>query len=165
VKYLAQTEKGGVFLPDDFDEKYWLTINAVLQSKHPETTTPHKFTIHQYESTPDFVNVDITQDTVDQVAHNLSGSAGLEGVDSHAVSHWLLAFGKTRETLRHSLANFANWLANNLPPWAAYRAMWSGRLLALDKMPGVRPICIGETWRRAIAKAVLLVAGRELAMV
>jgi hypothetical protein len=42
--------------------------------------------------------------------------------------------------------------------------MWLGRLLALDKMPGVRPIGIGETWRRAIAKAVLLIAGREVTM-
>jgi hypothetical protein len=80
------------------------------------------------------------------------------------VSHWLLAFGNASETLRHSLANIANWLANNLPPWATYRAMWSGRLLALDKMPGVIPIGIGETWRRAIAKAVLLIAGREVAI-
>jgi hypothetical protein len=99
------------------------------------------------------------------VVLNLSGSAGLGGVDSQTVSHWLMAFGNAIETLRHSLANFANWLANNLPPWAAYRAMWSGRLLALDKMPGVRPLGIGETWRRDISKAVLLIAGREVAMV
>ena len=37
----------------------------------------------------------------------------------------------------------------------------SGRLVALDKMPGVRPVGIGEVWRRLFAKAVLLVAGPE----
>jgi hypothetical protein len=31
-------------------------------------------------------------------------------------------------------------------------------------MPGVRPIGIGETWRRAIVKAVLLIADREVVM-
>jgi hypothetical protein len=160
VKYLAQTEKGGVLLPDDIDDKYGLTIKAILKSKHPKTTTAHKSTIHQYESTPDFVNVDITQENVEQVAHNMSGS-----VDSQAVSHWLLAFGNTSKTLRHSLANFDNWLANKLPQWAIYRAMRSGRLLALDNIPGVRPIGIGETWRRAISKALLLILDSKVAMV
>jgi hypothetical protein len=67
-------------------------------------------------------------------------------VDSQAVSHWGLAFGMMSDSLIHSLANFTNWLANNIPPWAAYRAMWVGRLVTLDNMPGVRPIGIGETW-------------------
>jgi hypothetical protein len=140
VKYLSQAEKGGVLLPYDLDVKSGLTIKAVLQSKHPYTTTPHKSTIHQYELMPDFINKEITQETVEQVAHNLSGYAGLGVVDSHAVSHWMLAFGNASETSRHSLANFANWLANNLPPWAAYRVMWSGRLLALVPLgcvPGI----------------------------
>jgi hypothetical protein len=77
---LRRAEKVGVLFPDDIDEKYEVTIKAVLQSKRPEAAKPHKSTIYQYELTPDFVNVDIAQDTVDQVACNLSGSAGLGGV-------------------------------------------------------------------------------------
>jgi hypothetical protein len=34
-------------------------------------------------------------------------------------------------------------------------------LLALEKMPGVRPIGIGETWRMAIAKWILQVTGKD----
>ena len=37
----------------------------------------------------------------------------------------------------------------------------SGRLIALDKSPGIRPVGIGETWRRLLAKCLLRVTGQE----
>ena len=48
-----------------------------------------------------------------------------------------------------------------LTPFAAYRALMGCRLLALDKQPGVRPLGIGEMWRRAIAKCALRVCGPD----
>ena len=53
------------------------------------------------------------------------------------------------------------WLCNTMPPFAAYRALMSCRLVALDKEPGVRPVGIGEIWRRAIAKCALKVCGEN----
>ena len=47
------------------------------------------------------------------------------------------------------------------PPCASYRALMSGRLIALDKQPGIRPVGVGETWRRLMAKCLLKVAGPE----
>ena len=46
-------------------------------------------------------------------------------------------------------------------PWADYRALMSGRLIALGKQPGTRPVGVGETWQRLMAKCLLLVAGPE----
>ena len=40
----------------------------------------------------------------------------------------------------------------------------SGRLIALDKQPGVRPVGVGETWRQMFAKIVLKVMGPEATM-
>ena len=37
----------------------------------------------------------------------------------------------------------------------------SGRLIALDKQPVVRPVGVGETWRRLFDKCVLRVTGPE----
>ena len=47
------------------------------------------------------------------------------------------------------------------PPCASYRALMSGRLIALDKQPGIRPVGVGETWRRLMAKCLLKVAGPQ----
>ena len=45
--------------------------------------------------------------------------------------------------------------------WAAYRTLMSGRLIVMDKHPGIRPVRVGETWRRMMAKCLLRVAGTE----
>ena len=53
------------------------------------------------------------------------------------------------------------WKANNNPPWAAYRALRGGRLVAVDKMSGVRPLGVGETLEKLESKCVLLVCGNK----
>ena len=94
------------------------------------------------------------------MASHLSGGAGLTGFDSAALKGILLAHGQASQRLRVVFARFIGWLANGFPPWAAYRALLACRELALGKKPiGIRPIGIGDIFRRAAAKVVLLVAG------
>ena len=52
-------------------------------------------------------------------------------------------------------------MANNLQPWAAYRALMLGSLVGLDNFTGVRPVGVGETWRWMMEKFVLVVTGAE----
>ena len=59
--------------------------------------------------------------------------------------------------MRQALSRLTEWVANGLVPFAAIRALMSNRLVALDKCPGVRPIGVGQIWRRAIAKCVIAV--------
>jgi hypothetical protein len=77
------------------------------------------------------------------------------------LQQWLLKFGGASQQFRKAVAEFTVWLAKESPPWAAYRALRSGRLVALDKCPGVHPIGIGESFMRLSWKCVLLVAGGE----
>ena len=42
-------------------------------------------------------------------------------------------------------------------PWAAYRALMSGRLVGLDNCPGVQPVGMGNTWQRILAKCAQVV--------
>ena len=163
VRYLTARDKGSVLMPDKIDEKSGDTVAEVLASKHPEARMPVASSLHQYANTPDFVDVDVTEETVEKVARRLSGSAGVGGTDSHALQHWLLRFGAVSRKLRAVVAKLVDWLSNSFPPWAAYRAIMAGRLCGTEKGSGggVRPLCIGEIWRRLFAKCLLLVAGSE----
>ena len=51
-----------------------------------------------------------------------------------------------------------------IPPRAAYCAFISGRLIMVDKKPGVCLVGVGETWRRFFVKIVLKVIGPEATM-
>ena len=50
-------------------------------------------------------------------------------------------------------------MGNSSLTWSAYCAVMAQRIVALDKRPGLRPIKIGETLRRALAKLVMRAAG------
>ena len=103
---------------------------------------------------PEIVPVDITNAMVTEVAER-------GGTDSVSSQHWLLHFGATSEELRLIVADFAECLDNRRPPWAAYQALMSGRLIALDKKTGAKPVGVRKTSRQLIEKCVLRVTGQE----
>ena len=114
-----------------------------------------------FDSCPDLIDVQVTDDAVEEVAKHLSGSAGPSGIDSSSLSQWLLKHGGASSNLRKTMAKLVEWLANSCPPWAAYRALTWGRLIGLDKCPGVRPVGIGDMFRRFLCKVLLKITGKE----
>ena len=89
------------------------------------------------------------------VASKISRAAGALGAKAIEMRNWLLCFGCTSEELRVVVARLANLMDNSSPPWSAYGTMMACRLVNLDKRPRVRPIGIGETLRRDLAKLVM----------
>ena len=77
---------------------------------------------------------------VELVAQKLSGSAGPGGTDSDSLQGCLLKFREHSKTLCIRVESFMDCLANQKPPWSAYGEFMSGRLIALDKLPGVCPV-------------------------
>ena len=161
VRYLTDREGGGVLEPHTPSGKDDQTVEETLKSKHPETRKPGAEAFQQYDNLPELLNLDLNERTVEKVARRLGGGAGLGGVNSTFLKQALLRFGNASRRLRKTMASLAEWMANSYPPWAAYRALRMGRLIALDKCPGVRPVGIGEIWSRLIAKVVLVEAGPE----
>jgi hypothetical protein len=67
--------------------------------------------------------------------------------DLHGYTITVLWFGGTSQQLHKAVTEFTDWLTNRSPPWTVYyRALQAGRLMTLDKCPGVRPAGIGESW-------------------
>ena len=133
----------------------------VLCTKHPDAHPSSAACLDAYPNNPpEMVPVDITDDVVAAVAGRLLGGAGPGGTDLVSLQHWILRFGAASGELRMIVAEFGEWICNGLPPWAAYCAMMSGRLIALDKCPGIIPVGIDETWRRLLAKCLLRLTGK-----
>eukprot|EP00978_Attheya_sp_CCMP212_P023363 scaffold71500_cov33-Attheya_sp.AAC.2 len=120
VCWIPQRHKGGILYPDEINVKTGMPVIDVLKSKHPEARVPDIGNLLHYDETPEFVDVDITADTVESITQKLSGSAGPGGVDSVRLSHLLLRFRKTSATLREVAADFTRWMTNEMPPWASY---------------------------------------------
>jgi hypothetical protein len=80
-------------------------------------------------------------------------------MDLYMFQQLLLQFGKPSHVLCEVVAKFVDWLANSHPSWAAYHALMAGRLVALDKCPGVHPLGIGKTWRRICVKLITSACG------
>ena len=81
-------------------------MSEVLASKHPIGKDVEISNLPIFESYPELVNIEVTEDSVDKVVRRLSGSVGPSEIDSVSMSHWLLEFGGTRINLRRSIAKF-----------------------------------------------------------
>ena len=125
----------------------------VLRTKHPDARPPSAASTDMYtDQPPKRAPVDITNGTVTEVEGRLSRGAGLGGMDSVRLQHWLLRLGAASEELRLTVADFTEWLGSGKPPWSTHFALLSGRLIILDKQPGVRPFRVEETWQRLMEK-------------
>lgn len=105
----------------------------------------------------------IERQTVENIVYRLTGSEGLGGTDSTCLRRMMSNYGKTSRHLQEKIVKMTEWMVNTLALWAVYREMMAGRLVALDKHPGVRPVCIGESWCRMMSKVVLQLTRNEAA--
>ena len=166
MRIVTNRGSGGILRPDDVCTKTGKPVIEVLQGKHPDARTPDlgdpkNTAFEAYPSLPEVIPLDVTEDDAKNLASRLHGGSGVGGVDAIDFQNWLLHHGKASEMFREEMAAWAEWLANESPPWAAYRALMACRLVALDKCPGVRPVGIGEIMRRFLAKLVLRSVGSQ----
>ena len=101
-------------------------------------------------------------DLIRRTAVRIEGSAGPSGVDALGWRHLCTSFRTASSDLCHYLALVARRISSSFTDPEALQPVLNCQLIALDKNPGVRPIGMGETSRRIIAKAVLHVVKQDV---
>ena len=161
---------GGLLNSDNIGAKSRKPMVDVLRDKHtamqiPDADAEGDMAFEPYPAVPGPLPLDSSEAVTAQIAKQLSGRVGPDSIDSRDLSKMLLYHKKASRALREELAAWVvEWLANNRPPWAAYRATKNCRLAALDKRSGVRPVGIALIWDRMVCKLVLSSTGLNTRM-
>ena len=137
------------------------TVRQILKEKHPSAQGAYRDSVIDQDHTLADVHP-VIFDQIDSLlirrsALNCKGAAGPSGLDAYAWRRLCTTFGTTSDNLCHSLALMAKRLCVDLVDPKLLTPFLACRLIALDKCPGVRPIGIGDTSRRIIAKAILTI--------
>ena len=140
------------------------TVREVLISKHPSCQMAYAKCILQStpEETHPIVFESIDANAIRSAAMNVHGSAGPSGIDAHGWKRLCTSFKEASSDLCHSLAMVARRICTSYVDPKLISPLLACRLIALDKNPGVRPIGIGDTVRRILAKAVLSVVKLDI---
>ena len=161
IRFISDRDQATIYDPDSSTPGGDIVLD-VLHSKHPEQSQISHTDLPHYPTVPELVPLQVTDEDLSSTARHLHGAAGLGGTDAHTLKHWLFHFRQQSQLLRQSLCRLTEWMANQLVPWAAIRALFSNRLLAFAKPDGgVRPIAVGQIWRRLLAKIVIRLTGEE----
>ena len=138
IQFICEIEKGRVLQLRELDEDCTGTINENvtyhLEGGNTSKTILSCATLKMYEVTTILIPVDITEEAVESVVRKLLGSSISGGTDSEALQVWLLKFREDSTRLRTSVETFVDCIANGSPPWVAYRAFMSCRMITLDKI-------------------------------
>lgn len=163
---LHKQSRGGVLHLEDFTDVSGerKSVREVLSDKHPPSQPAHPYTITS--GVPPEVHPVLFESLyatiIRSAALHVSGAAGPSGLDALSWRRMCTCFKAASHDLCHALALTAKRLCTELVDPASIATLMSSRLIALDKNPGVRPIGIGDTARRIIAKAILFVTRHDI---
>ena len=164
IRLLTEESKGGVLrLCDEVDSTR--TVRDVLIEKHPPGQPAHADSIDCNDKPPEVHPVlfdSIDASLIRSAALRTTGAAGPSGLDAVCWRRLCTSFKAASQSLCQSLANTARRLCTDIVDPSITAPLFACRLIALNKNPGVRPIGIGDTARRIIAKAILTIAKTDI---
>jgi hypothetical protein len=154
---LSHAEKGGILHlqdPSDPSNPDSPSVRDTLINKHPQGQRAHPECI--VPSLPEEIHPvmfdSIDANAIRSASLRTTGSAGPSGLDAHEWRRLCTAFSGASTGLCSALSQVAKRLCTTYVDPRSVSPFLACRLIALDKHPGVRPIGIGDTARRIIAK-------------
>ena len=157
MRYLSQ-ESGGVLtldecpIPDSGE-----TVKDILFEKHPLPVPASEDSLLASEEPAinPVIYEAITADRIKNTSRRMHGSAGPSGLDADDWTKMMTCFKESSNQLCSALASMARCLCTEDLVSKDLAAFTAARLIPLDKKPGVRPIAVGEVFRRIICKAIM----------
>ena len=140
------------------------TVLEELKAKRPPRSEVNPDTV-LYDHGKDFHPVlfdCIDAESIRKATLRTNGGAGPARTDASFWKRICTSFHQASDDLCTSLALIARKIATTYVDPAGLSSFTACRLIALDKMPGVRPIGIGEVPRRIVSKAILSVIQDEI---
>ena len=136
----------------------------VLKEKHPAPVDAQPdILIPGGPDPPEPVLYDkITPAMIRRLVSRLSGAAGPSALDSAAWRRMMTSYDGASDSLCGVLSRAAKCICTETLDETCLRPFLAARLIPLDKQPGVRPIAIGEVFRRVICKAIMSAIERDV---
>ncbi|KAL7475279.1 hypothetical protein ACHAW6_001200, partial [Cyclotella cf. meneghiniana] len=133
IRGLTLCNGGSVLGPNDTCTKTGHQVRDILVEKHPalqipDLSDPNNLAFSNKGKAPGIIPIDCPLSDAERVACQLKGSTGCSGVDAEHLKNQLLKHGKASAEQQEEMVEWALWLANTTPTWAAYRAMRQGCL-------------------------------------
>ena len=143
------------------------SVLELLRDKHPVPADAEPEILLDDEATvqENVLFDSITPAQIRKTCMIMKGAAGPSGLDSAAWRRMASMYTSASDDLCSALARAAKRLCTEAIEPRDLRSFLAARLIPLDKQPGVRPIAIGEVFRRVIGKVVMSVIERDVAAV
>ena len=159
MRFISENSSSGVLGIKDTISGSSKTVHDLLLEKHPRASVPPDDVLLDEEplSINPIVFEALTPKLIKEVARRSKGAAGPSGLDSEAWKRMLICFKQASNRLCNALAAAAKVMCVSDLTNVDLSAFTATRLIPLDKKPGVRPIAVGEVFRRIICKSVMKV--------
>jgi hypothetical protein len=172
LRFLGNQSSGGVLSLDDLvrTKDGTKTVLDVLEEKHPTgkplpqgeagvfVGDPH---LPSSEELRDFYTCELSVKMVREAFTTTTGAAGVSGLDAAQWTRFVTAYDASDELCAAAKACAVRLASEDVDP-EALEGYVANRAIPLDKQPGVRPIGVGEVFRRALGKAISWVNRNEI---
>ncbi len=156
---ISNHENNSIFHLDDLEnpnDPNSKSVRDILISKHPTGQKPYRECIIEDEPQDPhpIIFEAINSNSIRSNALKIRGAAGPSGLDAHIWRRLCTSYKGPSSDLCEALATVAKRICSTYVDPNSLKPLLACRLIALSKKPGVRPIGIGDTARRIIAKSL-----------
>ena len=162
LRLLSDSKCGGTLSLDEvIDGK---SVKDILLGKHPpaQPLDPSAVVVASSPAFHPILFDSISPELIKSLVMETNGSAGPSAMDAAIWKRLCSSFQTSSSDLCFALSSLAKKIGTFYVDSSGLYPLLASRLIAVNKMPGVHPIGVGEVVRRIIGKAILRVVRQDV---